>query len=57
MKNFKFEGSGLKELTLEEQHEVSGGFGLILLAAFGGLYTAYNLGKVVGQEAYAISHL
>jgi hypothetical protein len=57
MKNFKLDGSGLQELTLEEQQEVAGGFGLVLLAALGGLYTAYNLGKVVGQEAYAISHL
>jgi len=57
MKNFKLEASGLQELTWDEQQQVAGGFGLVLLAALGGFYTAYNLGKVVGQEAYAISHL
>lgn len=57
MKNLKLEGLGLKELTMAEQQEVSGGFGLVLLAALGGLVGAYNLGKIVGQEAYAIKHL
>jgi len=50
MKNYQWELEGLQELSQAEQRSVSGGIGLILLAAVGGLYTAYNLGKIFGSE-------
>jgi|RhiMethySRZTD1v2_1073278.scaffolds.fasta_scaffold4197568_1 hypothetical protein len=50
MKNYQWEVEGLQELPQAEQKSVSGGIGLILLAAAGGLYTMYNLGKVFGTE-------
>ena len=50
MKNYQWELEGLQELSQAEQRSVSGGIGLILLAAAGGLYTMYNLGKVFGTE-------
>ena len=56
MKNFKLESSGLTELNTEEQQQVAGGIGLVLLAAFGGFMACYNLGKVVGEEAYHLTH-
>ena len=54
MKNVELDG--VHELNLEEQQQVTGGIGLVLLAALGGLYTMYNLGKVVGAEIYEIQH-
>jgi hypothetical protein len=56
MKNFQLESAGLQELSMREQQQVTGGFGLILLAALGGLMACYNLGKVVGEEVYDASH-
>ena len=52
MNTFHFESSGLQELNMDEQQHISGGFGLTLLAALGGFVGAYNLGKIVGEEAY-----
>jgi hypothetical protein len=54
MKNVQLDG--VLELNLEEQQRVAGGIGLVLLGALGGLYTMYNLGKIVGAEIYAIQH-
>ena len=56
MKNFQLEGTGLRELSLSEQQEVSGGIGLLLLAALGGLVACYNIGKIVGEEVYDVTH-
>ena len=50
MKNYQWEVEGLQELPQAEQRSVSGGIGLIVLAAIGGLYTMYTLGKVFGTE-------
>ena len=52
MNKFHLESSGLQELNMEEQQQVSGGIGLTLLAAMGGFMAAYNIGKVIGEEAY-----
>jgi hypothetical protein len=56
MKNFQLEIAGMQELEIEEQREVSGGIGLILLAAMGGIVTIYNIGKIVGAELYRETH-
>jgi hypothetical protein len=50
MKKYQLEIAGLEELPVTEQRQISGGLGLTLLAALGGLYTAYSLGKVIGTE-------
>jgi hypothetical protein len=56
MKNFQLEGSGLRELSTSEQQQVNGGIGLLLLAALGGLVSCYNIGKIVGEEVYEVTH-
>lgn len=54
MKNVNLEG--VHVLNMEEQEQVTGGIGLVLLACLGGLYTCYNIGKAVGEEAYHLSN-
>jgi hypothetical protein len=50
MKNYQLEMAGMEPLMQSEQRQISGGIGLALLAAMGGLYGAYNLGKIYGSE-------
>ena len=54
MKNVNYDG--VHVLKVEEQEQVTGGIGLVLLACLGGLYTMYNLGKAVGEETYYLTH-
>jgi hypothetical protein len=50
MKSYQLNIAGMEPIPQNEQRELSGGIGLALLAAMGGLYAAYNLGKLYGAE-------